>query len=340
MNIVSFLKQSLTHVASLFTTVGGFISIGLFCSSAFLLFIGVAPYVVCLRASYGICSLIGVLLLLRVPAIKEHMAIIKQDALTIAAHWANDKDLVRLTWYLRAGYGISAISVIVGVVLWCQYDMAQVHDYMVQLLASVPDLAHQGMIFECLYSTKGFAFFTFGLILFVVTRTVQFCAACHIILYRNTPVRAVFASFCKECYTFGGLVAGVGVPVFGASSVVMASSPMLFPASYITNFVNIYIPGFHGHGFPLGTLTTQIRHVFFLELPKYNPLDHVGPDNMMNADSQHQFMVENIADIRKKCSIHQLQTMGVDPSLISNYTSGSTSGSTSDSTSVSLVKKD
>ena len=154
--MIRFWKESLTHVATLLTTVGVFISLGIFISSFFFLLMGVDPVLVCLRASGGVVSLIIVLFLLRIPAVKEHMEIMKQDNLTIANHWTKDKDLVRLTWYLRAGYVISAVSVIVGVVLWCQYDMSQIYDFLVELSMKVPDVAHQNMIFERLFNTKAF----------------------------------------------------------------------------------------------------------------------------------------------------------------------------------------
>lgn len=321
--MIRFWKESFTHVATLLTTVGVFISLGIFLSSFFFLLMGVDPVLVCLRASGGVVSLIIVLFLLRIPAVKEHMEIMKQDNLTIANHWTKDKDLVRLTWYLRAGYVISAISVIVGVVLWCQYDMSQIYDFLVELSMKVPDVAHQNMIFERLFNTKAFPFLMFGLSFFFVTRTVQFVAACHIILYRNNSVRNVFTAMCKECYKYGGTVLGVGTPLFGTGAMMMTSSPMLFPANHSTNFVNIYTPMFHGYGFPVGTITPQVRNVYLLQLPNYNPLDHVGPDNILEPDSQDQFMIQNMSKIRKTFSTTQLQVMGVDPSLISNYPSGS-----------------
>lgn len=320
--MIRFWKESLTHVAALFTTVEVFIFLGILSSSFFLLLMGADPMLVCLRASGGVASLLVVLFLLRIPAVKEHMEIMKQDNLTIANHWAKHKHLVRLTWYLRAGYVISAISVRVGVVLWCQYDMFQINDFLLNLSMKVPDVAHQNMIFERLFNTKAFPFFMFGLSFFFVTRTVQFVAACHIIFYRNNPVRNVFTAMCKEYYKYGGTVIGVGTPLFGTGAMMMTSSPMFFPANHITNFVNIYIPMFHGDGFPVGTITPQLRNVYLLQLPNYNPLDHVGPENIMDPALQEQFMIQNMQKIRKTFSTTQLQVMGVDPSLISNSHSG------------------
>ena len=322
--MIRFWKESFTHVATLLTTVGVFISLGIFISSFFFLLMGVDPVLVCLRASGGVVSLIIVLFLLRIPAVKEHMEIMKQDNLTIANHWTKDKDLVRLTWYLCAGYVIYAILVIVGMVLWFQYDMSQINDFLVELsMKKVPDVAHQNMIFERLFNTKAFPVWMFGLSLFFVTRTVRFVGACHIILYRENSVQNVFTAMCKECYQYGGTVLGVGIPLFGTGAMMMTSSPMLFPANHITNFVNIYIPMFHGYGFPVGTITPQVRNVYLLQLPNYNPLDHVGPDTIMDPASQDQFMIQNMSKIRKTFSTTQLQVMGVDPSLISNYPSGS-----------------
>ena len=49
--MIRFWKESLTHVATLLTTVGVFTSVGIFISSFFFLLVGVDAVVVCLRVS-------------------------------------------------------------------------------------------------------------------------------------------------------------------------------------------------------------------------------------------------------------------------------------------------
>lgn len=315
-------KQIPPLATALFSSVAIFVFVSVIIYSIFMVFNGAGPeWWVALRILLSIVGVIVGLKLRRIPEVKDYMAIMQQDAITIANHWAQGSDLVRLTWYLRAGYLVSAISFVIGLILLFQWDLPQVQNYMIELYQNVP-VNYQGMPIEYLYNTKVFPFFLFGLSLSFFTRIVQFIATCHIILYRNNPVRAGFAVFCKECYVLGATMIGAGVPIVATGSMIMAANPMIIPANSITNFINMKIPGFTGYGFPVRTLTAQIRNVFLSDMATYDPWEHVGADKIMDPESQDRFVMNNINAIRKKFSTSQLQMMGIDPPIISNYTGG------------------
>ena len=121
---------------------------------------------------------------------------------------------------------------------------------------------------------------------------------------------------CKECYKFGTKAAAVGLPIAVDVNVGMAASPLMFKSTIPTNFINTYFPWSQGYGYPLNTCITQTRDVFLSELPNYNPRDLLGPDYILDSEKQDTFIRENIGQIRKKYSLVQLQTMGIDPPVI------------------------
>ena len=319
-NTSSFAPQ----IGAVFSSTVFFVSVMILLSSLVLLWSGTDWTLVLIRALYGFMSLGLALMIKRIPSVQNVLLTMEEDQRTIANHWAQDRDLIQLTWCLRAGYLLFALSIVVSIVLWFQYDMPKLQIFALELYQSPCNTGHQDKILQWLYNTKAFPFFVFGYTLVYLTLAVQFVATCHIILYRNTPTKMGIKVFCQECYKHGSIAFAVGVPVFGTASVLMASSPMFFPANSVTNFVHTSFPGFNGYGFPTGTVTPQIRNTFLQELPNYNPWDHIGPDKILDAQKQDNFIRENIVPIRKKFGLGQLQTMGIDPPIVSNYGTGLT----------------
>lgn len=308
------------QIGAVFSSATLFVSLMIFISSLVLLWSGTDWTLVLIRALYGFMSLGLALMIKRIPSVQNVLLTMEEDQRTIANHWAQDRDLIQLTWCLRGGYLLFALSIVVSVVLWFHYDMPNLQVFALELYYETPlDIGRQEKLLQWLYNTKAFPFFVFAYILVYLTITVQFVATCHIIFYRNTPTRMTIKIFCQECYKHGSIAFALSVPVVGTGSVIMASAPMFFPANSITNFVHTYFPGFNGYGFPSGTLTPQTRNTFLQELPNYNPWDHVGPDKILDPAKQDKFIRENIGQIRKSYSVAQLQVMGIDPPMVSNY---------------------
>lgn len=87
----------LTNIAALFTPLVMFISASLFFSSLLLLWYGVDPVSVFLRALVGFLGIGGAVAVSSIPSVQKLMLSVQEDDRTIAAHWAQDADLVKLT---------------------------------------------------------------------------------------------------------------------------------------------------------------------------------------------------------------------------------------------------
>ena len=122
MSRLSLFKQIPPYAAALFSSVGIFVFLGIIISSILMVLNGADPGWVALRTFCSTVGLIVGLKLLRIPAVKDHLSIMQQDSVTIANHWSQDSDLIRLTWYLPAGYLVSAISFVIGLILLFQWE--------------------------------------------------------------------------------------------------------------------------------------------------------------------------------------------------------------------------
>ena len=313
----------LTNIAALFTPLVMFISASLFFSSLLLLWYGVDPVSVFLRALVGFLGIGGAVAVSSIPSVQKLMLSVQEDDRTIAAHWAQDADLVKLTWGLRAGYLISVLTMLAGMYMLVTLDLPALYQFSSSLIHDgVENDTRIDQIYAWLQARTSVHLVVFSLLIFFVTSTLQFVAACHIIFFRNNPVRNGMIAFCKECYKYGAPVLAGGVLTGGTVTTVMASSSLHFKATVATNFVNMYGPFSQGYGFALGTSTPHIRDMYLRELPNYNPHDLLGPGNILDSEKQNAFVGQNIGTIRKKFSTLQLQAMEIDPPIISNYGTG------------------
>jgi hypothetical protein len=311
------------QIWALCTSVTLFISLGILLSSVILLAFNTDWTLVLLRALLGFIGLGVVMLLQRIPAVQKVLEQSKEDDRTIAAHWTQDADLIRLTWYLRVGYVLSAIIMFVCVCMVMPYELKELHTIGCNLAYSGADEATRVRLLDA-YLTSSWSVLlgSVSLLLFFIAITVSFLATCHIILYRNNPVKGFLFAMCKECYKYGGTVVAIGAPVTLGVHIGMAASPFMFKTTMATNMINIYFPLSQGYGYPLGTHLPHTRDSFLMLLPNYNPRDLLGPDSILDAQKQDTFIHENIGRIRKKFSLSQLQAMGIDPPIVSNYGTG------------------
>ena len=313
----------LTNIAALFTPMVMFISGSLLLSSLVLLWYGADPVSVFLRALVGFIGIGGAVAVSNIPSVKKLMLIVQEDDRTIAAHWAQDADLVKLTWGLRAGYLISVLTVLAGVYMLVTLDLPAMHELSLSLIRDgVDNDTRIDQIHSWLQARTSVRLVSLSFLLYFVTSTIQFVAACHIIFFRNNPVRVGIIAFCKECYKYSTPIIAASGITGGTATSLMASSPLHFKATVATNFMNTYGPFAQGYGFALGTSTPHIRDMYLRELPNYNPQDLIGPGNILDSEKQDEFVDQNIGTIRKKFSTLQLQTMGIDPPMISKYGTG------------------
>ena len=174
------------QIGALFTSKILFVSIMVLISSFMLLWYGTDWTLVLTRVLLGFIGIGLAFALQRIPSVRNALLNMQEDDRTIANHWAQDFDLIRLTWYLRAAYLISAITMIVCVCMVVPYDLQELYILGSNLGYSGADEATRIRLLDS-YVESSWSFWlgSLSLLIYFLTITVEFVATCHIILYRK-----------------------------------------------------------------------------------------------------------------------------------------------------------